>query len=100
MVCKGMPSKGVLVDEGKEMNVMTIFTMETLGLWCDCHSKCNLRIDNKIKLERVIIVISISIVGIIITLDFRIIWNEIEDVVILTLGLQPRLGQGKKVMSW
>jgi hypothetical protein len=32
MVCKGMPSKGVLVDEGKEMNVITIFTMETLGL--------------------------------------------------------------------
>ncbi len=71
MVCKGMPSKGVLVDEGKQMNVMTIFTMETLGLWCDCHSKCSLRIDNKIKLENFITIINISILGIIITLDSK-----------------------------
>jgi hypothetical protein len=32
-------------------------------------------------------------------MDFQIIWSEIEDVPILALGLQPRLGQGKKEMS-
>ncbi len=32
MVYKGMPAKDVLVHEEKKMNVMTIFTMETLGL--------------------------------------------------------------------
>ncbi len=98
MVYRGMPSKGVLVDEGKEMNVMTIFTIETLGLWCDYHSKCNLRINNnkKIKLERLITTISISIRGIIIIMDFQMIWSEIEDVAILSLGLQPRLGKAKR----
>jgi hypothetical protein len=29
-------------------------------------------------------------------MDFQMIWSEIEDVAILSLGLQPRLGKAKR----
>jgi hypothetical protein len=80
VVRHGIPLKGILVDEGVGMNAKTISTMETLGLQCDRQSKCNLRMANKerVKPKRVIITISILVLGITTTLDFHVIQSGIE----------------------
>ncbi len=72
VVCHGILLKGILVDGRIRMNVMTISTMETLGLQCDCLSKCNLHMANKerVKLKRVITTFNIS--------DFQVIRSVIR----------------------
>lgn len=79
VVCKGISLKGVLVDGRIGTNVMTNFTMEILGLWYGQQSKVKLKMatNNKVKSKGVVMAVSISVFGIITTLDFQVIQNEV-----------------------
>jgi hypothetical protein len=79
-VFHGIPLKGILVDGGAGVNVVTISKMEILGLQCDRQSKCNLWMANKerVKPKRVITTINILVLKVTTTLDFQVIQSEIK----------------------
>jgi len=76
--CNGSVLRGVLVDGGAKVNVMTILAMRYLGLKIDRPTSITLKMANKqvVRPERVISNVVIVVMGVSTIMDFHVVLEE------------------------